>query len=57
MDKNKCEVCSVDIKVQIYRGTGVCCENHRKLRDGEITLNELTHIEKQLGDARRTMLQ
>lgn len=31
----KCQVCKREIKTMIFRGTGVCCENCRKIRDGE----------------------
>jgi len=33
--KNICSVCGQEIKMMIFKGTGVCCENHRKLRDNE----------------------
>lgn len=33
--ENKCVICKAKIKTMAFRGTGVCCENHRKLRDGE----------------------
>jgi hypothetical protein len=35
-----CEVCGGRIEVQIYKGSGVCCELHRKVRDGEMTLEQ-----------------
>lgn len=30
-----CCVCGTEIKVQIYKNTGVCCELHRKDRDND----------------------
>lgn len=33
--KGNCEVCGVKIEVMSFRGTGVCSENHRKIRDKE----------------------
>lgn len=27
---NVCRICDQDIKVAIFRGTGLCCEQHRK---------------------------
>lgn len=33
MSNNVCEICGKEIKVQIYRGTGACGDNCRKVRD------------------------
>jgi hypothetical protein len=30
-----CEVCKGQITMMCFRGTTVCCENCRKVRDGE----------------------
>ena len=38
---NKCEKCGRDITVMCFKGTGVCGELCRKLRAGEITLDQL----------------
>lgn len=40
MENNTCQVCGVDIKTQIFRNTGVCCDIHRKVLRGEMTLEE-----------------
>lgn len=32
---NWCSVCDIEVKTMTFRGTGVCCELHRKQRDGE----------------------
>ena len=37
MNGEICEVCGREIKVSIFKNTGVCCELCRKLRAGEIT--------------------
>ena len=34
-DKDHCEVCGVEIKVAIFKGTGWCSEDHRKQLVGE----------------------
>ena len=33
----KCQVCGAEIRMTIMKGSGVCSENCRKIRDGEIT--------------------
>lgn len=35
-----CEVCGKEIKTMIWRGTGVCGDDHRKLRAGESLYKE-----------------
>ena len=30
-----CCICGIEIEVQIYKNTGVCCELHRKDRDND----------------------
>ena len=30
-----CRVCGKKITVMIYRGSGVCSDDHRKIRDGD----------------------
>lgn len=30
MDLDQCQVCGVRIKIAIFRGTGHCCDLHRK---------------------------
>lgn len=37
MVKQDCEICGKKIETMSFRGTGVCGENHRKIRDGEIS--------------------
>lgn len=37
MNGEICEVCGREVKVSIFKNTGVCCELCRKLRAGEIT--------------------
>ena len=32
-----CEICGVKIEVMCFKGTGVCCELHRKVRVREIS--------------------
>lgn len=32
-----CIICWATIVTMCFKGTGVCCENHRKQRDGEPT--------------------
>lgn len=46
--KDVCQVptCYVEIKTMTYKGTGICSENHRKLRDGELKASELKAIEQ-----------
>jgi predicted nucleic acid-binding Zn ribbon protein len=31
-----CEICKQQILVAIFKGTGVCSEHCRKIRDGEV---------------------
>lgn len=33
--KELCIICGDKIKVQIFKGSGVCCELHRKVRDND----------------------
>ena len=35
LPKTHCCICGIEIVVQIYKNTGVCCENHRKDRDND----------------------
>lgn len=42
-----CSECHDEIKMQIFRGTGVCSELCRKLHDGEITHDEWDERRKQ----------
>lgn len=37
---NICEVCGNQIQVMAFKGTGVCCDLHRKVRAGEMTLED-----------------
>ena len=34
VDPDTCVVCGIKIKTMAYKGTGVCSDNHRKVRDG-----------------------
>lgn len=34
-DVEICEVCSKKINTMTFKGTGVCGEDHRKVRDGD----------------------
>lgn len=36
----KCEICPNIVRVQIYRGTGVCSEMCRQIADGERSPDE-----------------
>lgn len=38
--KQACSQCKRPIDMQIFKGTGVCCELCRKIRDGDITAEE-----------------
>jgi len=31
-----CSVCGKEVLVMAFKGTGVCSEDHRKIRDGEV---------------------
>lgn len=33
--RDLCRVCGKKIHVMAFKGTGVCCDNHRKIRDGD----------------------
>ena len=35
VNRNICAICKCTITTAIFKYTGVCCENHRKQRDGE----------------------
>lgn len=35
MQYEKCDVCTRDIRVMAFMGTGVCCDLCRKKRDGD----------------------
>lgn len=37
-----CVMCLSEIKIQIFKGTGVCCEAHRKLRDKDTGVTKMT---------------
>ena len=47
-----CSECGMPIKSAIFKGTGVCCEWCRKIRDGEITDREqiINHLIKRRPD-------
>jgi hypothetical protein len=36
MATENCIICDTEIKTMSFKGTGVCGEIHRKMRDGEI---------------------
>jgi hypothetical protein len=38
--KDLCEYCGNEIKIQIFKGTGYCSENHRKKLEGDETIVE-----------------
>lgn len=52
MDKNRCEICGKYIEVQIFRGTGICSELHRKLRDNDFKPARLTVPREDEDDSR-----
>jgi hypothetical protein len=33
--KDECSICGVKIETAAFKGTGVCCDLHRKERDGD----------------------
>lgn len=41
-----CECCGNEIKVQIFKGSGHCCENCRKKLEGDTTTVDVTQRKK-----------
>lgn len=42
MPTDTCSECGNKIQTMCFKGTGVCCENCRKVRDGEVAVVRAT---------------
>lgn len=43
-ENNVCTVCGSEVKMMVYRGTGVCCQLHDRVSKGQLTLPEVDMI-------------